>query len=241
MNYEKIYNQIIETAKKSERKKGNGVYYEIHHIIPKCMGGADEKDNLVHLTAKEHFICHRLLCEMYPGNIKLIHAFWRMCTIKNNRKRVYKISANTYNAIRTKKSLLQSEMVSGERNPMFGKSHSDSTKELMRRPKTDEQRRFQSESMKLNYQIGELVPHNKGQKGCFVHSAETRRKMSISRKGKEKSEEWKLKQSARMKLLDRKKILCIYCDSEFDQRNYGKWHGEKCKHKKPVVIVNEKA
>jgi hypothetical protein len=36
MNYLKIYNIIIEKAKLEERKKGCGVYYELHHIIPKC-------------------------------------------------------------------------------------------------------------------------------------------------------------------------------------------------------------
>ena len=42
MNYERIYNQIIERSKNEleqriEHKK-NGGYYEGHHIIPRCMG-----------------------------------------------------------------------------------------------------------------------------------------------------------------------------------------------------------
>ena len=46
MNYEKTYNQIIEKAKDG----GLINYKETHHIIPRCMGGVDEKDNLVDLT-----------------------------------------------------------------------------------------------------------------------------------------------------------------------------------------------
>ena len=61
MNNEKVYYSIIEKAKKENRKKGHGVYYERHHITPKFMGGTDDKENLVLLTAKEHFICHLLL------------------------------------------------------------------------------------------------------------------------------------------------------------------------------------
>ena len=41
MNYEKIYNQIIEKAK-------NRVligYKETHHIIPRCMNGTDKDEN----------------------------------------------------------------------------------------------------------------------------------------------------------------------------------------------------
>jgi len=82
MNYEKIYNQIIERAKSENRIKGNGIYYERHHIIPQCMGGTNTDDNLVLLTAREHFLCHRLLVRIYNNN-KLIYAFWLMCNIKN--------------------------------------------------------------------------------------------------------------------------------------------------------------
>ena len=64
MEYKKIYNQIVERAKNREIEG----YTEEHHIIPKCMGGGDEKENLVKLTAKEHFLCHKLLCEIYPNN-----------------------------------------------------------------------------------------------------------------------------------------------------------------------------
>ena len=47
MNYEKIYNQIILRAKSRELN----CYVERHHVIPKCMGGTNDKDNLVKLTA----------------------------------------------------------------------------------------------------------------------------------------------------------------------------------------------
>jgi hypothetical protein len=57
MNYERIYNQIIERAK---NRKLIG-YKERHHIIPKCMGGNNNELNLVELTAREHFLCHWLI------------------------------------------------------------------------------------------------------------------------------------------------------------------------------------
>ena len=61
MNYYKIYYSIIESRK---RNKYVG-YTECHHILPRCLGGSDDKDNLVNLSAKEHFICHLLLTKMY--------------------------------------------------------------------------------------------------------------------------------------------------------------------------------
>ena len=35
-------------------------YHERHHIVPRCMGGADTEDNLIALYAREHFIEHKL-------------------------------------------------------------------------------------------------------------------------------------------------------------------------------------
>jgi len=65
------YYEIIEkankicprTIRKSEAMKVRG-YVEDHHIIPKCLGGADVVSNKVWLTAEEHFTCHKLLTEI---------------------------------------------------------------------------------------------------------------------------------------------------------------------------------
>ena len=56
MNYQKIHDAIIERAK---TRKLEG-YKERHHIIPRCLGGTDDNENLVDLTAREHFIIHLL-------------------------------------------------------------------------------------------------------------------------------------------------------------------------------------
>lgn len=59
MNYEKIYYDLIFKAK--IRKDTSGGYYEKHHIEPKCISNNNEQYNLVKLTAREHYIAHRLL------------------------------------------------------------------------------------------------------------------------------------------------------------------------------------
>lgn len=61
--YTRIYYKIIERAK--VRNIPN--YTEKHHIIPKSLGGSDNKDNLVSLTGREHFVCHLLLTKMTMG------------------------------------------------------------------------------------------------------------------------------------------------------------------------------
>jgi hypothetical protein len=72
--YTKWYVQLVERAIFEKRKKGQGTYYERHHIVPKFMGGEDGR-NIVLLTAKEHFLAHLLLTKMLNGKLKNSAAF----------------------------------------------------------------------------------------------------------------------------------------------------------------------
>jgi len=74
MNYKKIYDNIIDRAKSRELEG----YTEKHHIIPRCMGGSDDIENLAKLTPEEHYVCHQLLVKMYPDNNKLVYAIQAM-------------------------------------------------------------------------------------------------------------------------------------------------------------------
>jgi len=92
MNLEIIYKSICDRGQ--IRVLDKSVYTEKHHIIPVCMGGDNKKNNLTKLTAKEHFICHKILCKLYPDNEKLRYAFWAMCNQKVNRN--YIVSSRDY-------------------------------------------------------------------------------------------------------------------------------------------------
>ena len=48
------------------------IYYHIHHVIPRHMGGTDDPDNLIKLTVKEHAEAHRLLYEKYNNEFDRI-------------------------------------------------------------------------------------------------------------------------------------------------------------------------
>ena len=63
MNYQKIYNQLIEKAQ--NRILPWNKYKEVHHILPRSMGGSNDIINLISLTAKEHFLAHLLLYKRY--------------------------------------------------------------------------------------------------------------------------------------------------------------------------------
>jgi hypothetical protein len=59
------------------------------------MNGTNNPDNIVKLTAREHFLCHWLLHEMYPNNTDLRYSFWSMCRSSDNQKR-YRPSSRIY-------------------------------------------------------------------------------------------------------------------------------------------------
>jgi hypothetical protein len=112
MDYQKIYSQLILKAK--ERKTVEG-YKELHHIIPKCVKGTDDINNLVELTAKEHFIAHLLLTEIYPKSQKLKYALWMMASMEAPNQDRYKVSANMYRIIKeqiAKKSIEHKQRIS---------------------------------------------------------------------------------------------------------------------------------
>ena len=62
MDYQLHYDAIISRA---QRRVLTG-YFEIHHIIPRSLGGTDDASNLVNLTAREHYVVHQLLVKIYP-------------------------------------------------------------------------------------------------------------------------------------------------------------------------------
>lgn len=76
MNYTYHYNTLISRA--SNRDLESDIDVEIHHIIPKCLGGTNGEDNLVKLTLEEHFVAHQLLVKIYPTNRKLVLALSAM-------------------------------------------------------------------------------------------------------------------------------------------------------------------
>lgn len=76
------YIQLIERAK--ERLLED--YSERHHIVPRCMEGTNDKDNLVELTAREHYVAHQLLAKIFPEVNGLVLACHMMCVDKNGNR-----------------------------------------------------------------------------------------------------------------------------------------------------------
>jgi hypothetical protein len=178
MNYEKHYNLLIERAK-SRLLEG---YSEKHHIIPRCMGGSDDPDNLVRLTPEEHYVAHQLLIKIYPDVHGLVYAAHMMTvSSKDTRDRNNK----KYGWLKRKHSELMSKEMKGKfvgkNNPMYGRNHSEETKKKCGEPN-------KGRTISKEHKIA-ISDANKGK----VLSSDTRKKIGDAHRGKEVSKETRQK------------------------------------------------
>ena len=81
--YTNIYSKIIEKAKRKEYDLSR--YCEVHHIIPKCCGGNNNKENLIVVPIKVHIILHLLLARIYEDNNLLAFAANAMLNKKEGK------------------------------------------------------------------------------------------------------------------------------------------------------------
>ena len=180
MNYQKHYDALINRA----RSRTLTGYKERHHCIPRCMGGSDDKSNIVELTAREHFVCHQLLVKMYPDNQKIIYALWMMGnshTIRNNKM---------YEWIKIRVSLSVKTNPPSPRGPMFGRKMSDEHKKKL--SDIGKKRKVSEETkQKMRVPKGPMSEETKNKlrvpKGPM--SEEHKKKISDSIKGNKQTEE----------------------------------------------------
>ena len=220
MNYQKIYNNLINRA---ITRTG---YVEKHHIIPRCLGGSDNKENLVELYPEEHYLAHLLLCKLYPGNSKLLYAAINMTTgaMINNGKRNNK----AYGWLRRQ----YAESMLGDNNPnrrnpniqkeaakkRVGQKRTDETKARMSaaqkgRTFSEETKKKMSEAVKNRPPISEetrkkLSEKSKGRIGPWAGKTippELIEKRAESRRGKKDTTEVRIKKSMASKIREENK------------------------------------
>lgn len=149
MNYKRIYDELISRGvNRGWTKKSAPVYVESHHIIPRSKGGSNHKDNLVILTAKEHFIAHHLLWKIHRDRSTFFALWAMMHDTRNNRIYFRDIPKSRENAA---KFIVRR----GEDHPLYGVGHSKESrlkmsKSHMGKSLTIETRMKMSDSRKGN-------------------------------------------------------------------------------------------
>jgi hypothetical protein len=243
--YEKWYASITENAKNRNLQ----TYTETHHVIPRSLGGTDEVNNLVKLTAREHFICHWLLTKTTTGEdrYKMLNALRMMRAEKHGQERYKtKITARVYESIKEEYAQLQSVKFTGKGNGFYGKKHTEEAKERIRQKNlgstlTPEQRAKISAKQtgkkrapfSAEWKANLIAAHTGEGNGMYgkKHSDEAKAKQSAKAKARVQPAELKERISASLlsKNMKRDKKLCPHCNQEVAVNGYGRWHGERCK------------
>jgi len=188
--YTKIYYSIINHAN-IEPRSG---YVEKHHIIPKSLGGSNRKENLVVLTAREHFVCHLLLTKMVSAchRRSMAWALHRMTfsQSENNirpftsaqfeqaRIRFSKTITGTKQKEETKKKIGigNSGPCSERKLAALKKLHEANRNKKRTAESIEKQKASMTESEKVKAHLAKLVALHTGSK----HSEETKQRRSAS-------------------------------------------------------------
>lgn len=176
--YQEKYRLLI--AERKSNPLPDTEYGENHHIKPRCICPEEEDnpENIIRLSAYEHFLAHYYLMRIYEGTQyegKTIHAFRFM----NTRRTMYF----------TDEELHESALMYEEGKKRFSEAQTGKPSAMLGKRHTEESRKKMSEALKGH------PAFNKGKVGWMHHSEETKMKISKMRKGKYHSEETKRKMS----------------------------------------------
>ena len=180
MNYTFIYENLINRA----RNRKLDIYTESHHIIPRCIGGSNLAENLVDLTAEEHYLAHQLLVKIHPAEYGLVKAAVMMSMNLNGNRPKNKL----YGWLRRK----HSDTTSGEHNVNFGKPRSDEIKARISKSNLGKSRglgipkgpmKDETKKKLSDHFTGRPAPHMIGDKNP-MHRSEVKEKALLTRKGK---------------------------------------------------------
>ena len=212
MDYKKIYDSIITRAKERQLEG----YGENHHIVPKCLGGNNRKENIAKLTAKEHWISHLLLIEIYPNHPKLKLAVRMMMVKGSNQERKAITSGRQFERLRIQAAKAHSSLMLGVLRTPFTQEHRDNIRKAkLGKPGT-----------------------NKGK----TFTKEHRANIGLASKGRISGDKNPMRNK---EVLDKHPALfnnennpskiktqCPHCKTLSGKGNYSRWHGDNCKNKK---------
>ena len=226
MDYQKIYDDLICHAKEFPLSG----YTEVHHIIPVCLGGDNSKNNLVKLSARQHFIAHHLLYKIHKTP-KLCFAWYNMCRV-GKAQEARTINSKHFAKVKAIRSKVMSETSKGSDNHFFNKFHTEKTKlkisEANRgRKRTDEHKA--AISLAAKRPKSEEHKRKIGRKGFImlqnIHTLEIIRVSVNDLMTLDPS--WVNPR----KLTPETKYKCDYCSVVTIPSNLKRWHNDRCKHK----------
>lgn len=242
--YSKVYYNIIRTAGSTPRVG----YTEKHHIIPKCLGGDNSKENLVRLSAREHFVCHLLLTRMIDDPKKLMSLRFAVAKFRqsNSKQNRYILTSWEFEQVRIAQSLAARVLATTrKRAPLSKETKEKISAALKGKPSPLRGCQGSTKGRKLSEEHRRKISESQiGKKQNLSDDERLRRREYIlsirdQRIYKPLSEETKLKISnsnkgtpAHNKGVKASKYHCLHCARDVaGASNYTRWHGDRCRFK----------
>lgn len=206
--YKKIYDSIIN---KAFIRPEIQLYTEEHHIIPRSLGGSDSSDNIVTLTAREHFICHILLTKFTAGSDR--HKMLYAACILSKAKRDYQyryFNSRLYEKIKIESANAMSSSRKGKTyEELYGEVKAKELRQKKALPRTAQtpetiekrakkltgQKRSDEQKSRMSAAQKNRTPHSYTKDEVDAIGD----KISNALKGKKKSDEHKIKLSESLK------------------------------------------
>lgn len=178
------YNDFLNSC---ELKCYDGMGTHKHHILPKFMGGSDDKENLIILSYEDHQMAHLILAKCFIDE---------SAEYLINLKSAYKLNSwMTPIDLKLILSDLARKRLSGIGNPFYGKIHSEKSKQKMRdshkksfangrtgnrlgTKQTVESLQKMIETKRKRFESGEIIPPMLNKK----HTPESKLKMAAAKK-----------------------------------------------------------
>ena len=177
MNYQLLYNKIMQKAHSRSRPIG---YVEKHHIVPKALGGSNNKENIAILTAREHFIAHYLLAKIHGGHMWLPVVIMR----KQHEQKGQYINSKLYAIAKQKHAHNMSKVKQGDNRGAVARWSKPGEHERMRIQQTKMQKDL-AQAVGYSERISALIKI--GMQKAGMTSAEISRRTKLGmQKAKEK-------------------------------------------------------
>ena len=228
-HYLNRYIKFITVAKKSVV---SDKYVESHHILPQSMGGLNNDDNLVKLSARQHYLAHGMLWKAYKSK-EMTFAFFSMSNQSNQYQgRNCRINSRIYENLRNEFSTLLSKTAEDKWQDLeYRQKHIDTNN-------SEKTQKIRSEKAKELWQDPDYVEKLLASRAKA--RAEGRVRTDHSKCGQPgelnpmKRPEVKAKNTGVNHYSNRDgytKPSCIHCGITTTPTNIKRWHNENCKLK----------
>ena len=194
------YEDLVTKAKDRSLLDG---YVERHPVVPVSLGGSNEPENIITLTAREHYVAHLLLWRMVmdkKSHNKMSMALHVMVNGSGNKKqdRNYLISSRIYESARLSFIQAMKAHFAEHGGNMKGKKHRPESLEKMRawqNTSEEKERKRQRILGEKNHMYGkhhtEEVRNRMSESGAAAWSEEDKKAKSVWAKEKWQDPEYK--------------------------------------------------